>query len=173
MSRPKEDSVPRITTIQDLPLITDTTAKEVARFFLSRNNGHQRFVLEHEPDMFSWTDANNCTKATRPDLKITDLQNGKEFYLEVTTNEIRSETRRAHVGRRDDSGKEVFEEREETILVDPKCRQKEVMANAALATKYVVWYRPQLEAVQNANPGFNFFNGRDWKNVKRRTSNGK
>lgn len=166
MSRPKEFCAPLISSHLELPLIVDTTAREVARFFLSHNNGHQRFVVQPEPDKFEWRVDANTTRSTGPDLKVVDLQYGKEMYLETTTGEIHAQLLRTRVAREDESGNSIFEDREEQVIVDPKARQKEVMKNAAPDVKYVVWYRSTLLAVQEANPGYNFFNGHDWKNVK-------
>lgn len=163
-SERQDIKVPDIVTPNHLNRIGDIASREGARLFLSLNNGHQRYRVKHEPTIFKLEVPGAKPMCTRPDLWLFDLDEDREHFLEFSTGDIHTQIEREMYYQEQDNGLVVAMEAFREVLVDPKARQKEIMKKAAPGVHYAVWYRKNMLAVQQANPGFNFFNGKNWKN---------
>lgn len=168
----------RIKTAEDTIGIKGYSEQQFALFLLRGMARNPDLEIEYEPVMFEHVTQKGKTEGTLPDFYVNPgREKSKGTYIEITvaskdktiaspnngesSHEIphqigtrESKNPNGNIGNHNGNGS--YSE-----YSDPKERQKRIMSEVAPSERYVVLYRQNLEKIQKAVGGINFFNGKN------------
>lgn len=126
----KEQGGFKIQNTEDIGKIPHHADREFGRYLLSLG---PHINIGYETVNVTHTDTENRKSSTRPDFHLQFPKSGNEAFVEITCG-VRGE-------------------------IDPKAKQREIMARELPQTPYIVLYADQLYIIQRAHTHLDFFDG--------------